>query len=136
MVRRVRGGARDGRRPCANFSRCARDRQVVDATGAILPGATVVVAPREPAGAPGVTVTADHAGVAIVPGLAPGRYVIRAEFSGFDAGRLDDVRLRAGDNKQQIELALTAFTDTVEVGQDPQAAAANPNNTLATELTA
>ncbi len=109
---------------------------VVDATGAILPGAAVVVTPRDPAGAAGVTVTADDAGVAIVPGLAPGRYAIRAEFSGFDAGELGDVRLRAGDNRQQIELALTAFTDTVEVGQDPQAAASNPNNTLATELTA
>ncbi len=108
---------------------------VVDVTGAILPGATVIVTPREPAGAIGVTVTANESGVAIVPALKPGRYVIKAEFSGFDAGALDDVRLRAGDNKQQIELALTAFTDTVEVGQDPQAAAADPNNTLATTLT-
>ncbi len=65
-------------------------------------------------------------------GLKPGRYTIKAEFAGFDAVELGDVRLRAGDNKQQIELALTAFTDTVEVGQDPQAAASNPNNTLAT----
>lgn len=108
---------------------------VVDATGAILPTATVVVSPREPAGAIGTTVTADAAGVAIVPGLKPGRYNIRAEFSGFDATEIEDVRLRAGDNKQQIELALTAFTDTVEVGQDPQAAAADPNNTLSTTLT-
>ena len=44
--------------------------------------------------------------------------------------------LRAGDNKQQVELELTGFTDIVEVGQDPQAAASNPNNTLATELSA
>ena len=62
----------------------------------------------------------------------PGRYAIKAAFSGFDAGELGDVRLRAGDNKQQIELELTAFTDTVEVGLDPQSAAADPNNTLAT----
>ena len=108
---------------------------VVDMTGAILPGATVVVTPREPSGAAGVTVPANDAGVATIPGLKPGRYNIKAEFAGFDAFELSDVRLRAGDNKQQIELELTAFTDTVEVGQDPQAAAANPNNTLATELT-
>ena len=82
-----------------------------------------------------MTVTANDAGVATVPGLKPGRYTIKAEFSGFDAGELGDVRLRAGDNKQQIELELTAFTDTVEVGQDPQSAAADPNNTLATQLT-
>ena len=108
---------------------------VVDMTGAILPNATVVVTPREPAGAAGITVAADESGVAIVPGLKPGRYDIKAEFSGFDAFELADVRLRAGDNKQQIELELTAFTDTVEVGQDPQAAAADPNNTLSTTLT-
>ena len=76
-------------------------------TGAILPGATVIVTPREPAGAAGVTVTANDAGVATVPGLKPGRYTIKAEFAGFDAFELPDVRLRAGDNKQQIELELT-----------------------------
>ena len=98
---------------------------VVDMTGAILPGATVVVTPREPSGAAGVTVPANDAGVATIPGLKPGRYNIKAEFTGFDAFELSDVRLRAGDNKQQIELELTAFTDTVEVGQDPQAAASD-----------
>jgi hypothetical protein len=108
---------------------------VVDMTGAILPGATVVITPREPAGATGVTGTANDAGVATVTGLPPGRYNIKAEFPGFDAFELEDVRLRAGDNKQQLELDLTGFTDTVEVGQDPQAAAADPNNTLSTMLT-
>jgi len=81
-------------------------------------------------------VTATAAGVATLSGLKPGRYTIKAEFPGFDAIELEDVRLRAGDNKRTIELELTAFTDTVEVGQDPQSAASNPNNTLATELTA
>jgi hypothetical protein len=108
---------------------------VVDMTGAILPGATVVVMPREPADAAGITVTASDGGVATIPGLKPGRYNIKAEFAGFNAFELSDVRLRAGDNKQQIELALTSFTDSVEVGQDPRAAAADPNNTLATQLT-
>src|SRR5262245_24715410 len=108
---------------------------IVDATGAILPSATVTITPRElPAQA--LVATATDAGVATVSGLKPGRYTIRAEFPGFDAIELSDVRLGAGDNKHQIELELTGFTDTVEVGQDPQAAAANPNNTLATELTA
>jgi hypothetical protein len=107
---------------------------VVDVTGAILPSATVTITPREVN--QGIVVMASDAGVATVPGLKPGRYTIKAEFPGFDAIELADVRLRAGDNKQTIELELTAFTDTVEVGQDPQSAASNPNNTLATELTA
>jgi hypothetical protein len=108
---------------------------IVDMTGAILPGATVTITPRDrPAQAMVVTATDD--GIATVSGLKPGRYAIKAEFPGFDAIELEDVRLRAGDNKQHVELELTGFTDTVEVGQDPQAAASNPNNTLATELSA
>ena len=109
---------------------------IVDMTGAILPGASVTVTPQEPAGTVGVVVTANDAGVATVPGLKPGRYAIKAEFPGFNAIELPDVRLRAGDNKQQLELAITSFTDNVEVGVDPQAAAADPNGgSLSTQLT-
>ena len=108
---------------------------VLDVTGSFLPGATVTLTPQEPAGAAGVTVTANDQGQATIPGLKPGRYTIRAEFSGFDAGELTDIRLRAGDNKQNIELGLTAFEDVVEVGVDAQTNAADPNSTLATSLT-
>src|SRR5215207_2820708 len=69
---------------------------VVDMTGAILPGATVVVTPREPAGAADVSITTNDAGIATLPGLKPGRYAIKAEFAGFDPFELYDVRLRAG----------------------------------------
>jgi hypothetical protein len=108
---------------------------VVDVTGAILPGATITISPMEPAGAAGTLATANEQGIATVNGLKPGRYVIKAEFGGFDAGEIPDVRLRAGDNKHQIELAITGFEDVVEVAPDAQAAAADPNSTLATELT-
>jgi hypothetical protein len=109
---------------------------VVDVTGAILPGATVTIVPREPAGAAGMTATTTEAGIATLVGLAPGRYIIKAEFAGFDAGELPDVRLRAGDNKQQIELALTGFEDTVDVTPDAQSSAADPNGgSLSTQLT-
>src|SRR6188768_4106038 len=108
---------------------------IVDMTGAILPGATVTITPRELPAQAKVVITTE-AGIAIVSGLKPGRYTIKAEFPGFDAIELADVALRAGDNKQQVELELTGFTDIVEVGQDPQAAASNPNNTLATDLSA
>ena len=91
---------------------------VVDVTGAILPGATVTVVPEDASAGPPATASASDAGVATLTGLKPGRYTITAEFSGFDAGEVTDVRLRAGDNKQQIELALTGFEDTVEVGRD------------------
>jgi hypothetical protein len=126
--------------PAICLAQSSRDARalvtVVDVTGAILPGATVTVAPDE-AGATGVTVTANDMGLATIPGLKPGRYKIKAEFTGFDTGELADVRLRAGDNKQQLELELTGFTDNVEVGRDSQSAAADPNGgSLSTTLTA
>ena len=120
------------------FAQTARDARllvtVLDVTGAILPGATVTVAPEDQAGATAVTAPTDDNGVATLTGLRPGRYTIKAEFSGFDAGERTNVRLRAGENKQQFELELTAFEDAIEVA--PEAAAADPNATLATQLTA
>lgn len=108
---------------------------VMDVTGAILPGASVTITPAEPAGAAGITVTANDQGLATIPALKPGQYTITAEFSGFETGEVPDVRLRAGDNKRSIELTLTAFEDTVDVAPNAQAAAADPNNMLSTTLT-
>lgn len=118
----------------------ARDARVVvtvvDVTGAILPGATVTVVPEEASLIPPAAVAADAAGIATIGGLRPGRYKITAEFSGFTTGEMTGVRLRAGDNKQQIELAITGFEDTVQVAPDPRAAAADPNGgSLSTTLT-
>ena len=110
---------------------------VVDVTGAILPGASVTVVPEGPSAGLPATVAANDSGVATIAGLAPGRYTIRAEFSGFDAGERTNVRVRPGDNKQELELGLTAFEDTIEVGRDAQSAAADPNGgSLSTQLTA
>src|SRR5688572_17172244 len=110
---------------------------VIDGTGAILPGATVSIGPEDGSAGPSSTAAANDSGVATIAGLKPGRYTIRAEFSGFDAGERTNVRLRAGDNKQEIELALTGFEDTIEVGPDAQSAAADPNGgSLSTQLTA
>ena len=58
-------------------------------------------------------------GLATIGGLAPGRYAIKAEFSGFESGELKDVRLRAGDNKHVVALALTKIEETVMVGPRP-----------------
>jgi hypothetical protein len=118
----------------------ARDARVlvtvVDVTGAILPGATVTAIPEDASLASPSAVAADGAGIAAITGLRPGRYTITAEFAGFTTGELKGVRLRAGDNKQQIELAITGFEDTVEVAPDPQAAAADPRGgSLSTALT-
>lgn len=109
---------------------------VVDITGAILPGATVTVVPEDAAGASPATGTTEDNGVAAIGGLRPGQYTIKAEFAGFDAGEITNARIRAGDNTHQIELAITGFEDTIEVGRDATAAAADPNGgSLSTQLT-
>ncbi len=101
---------------------------VVDSTGAVLPGATVIVTGIEPANkaASLEPVKANEQGVANVPKLAPGRYSVRAEFAGFETRTLPDVRVRNGNNKQVMMLPIEGHKETVQVGQDKQAAAADP----------
>lgn len=100
---------------------------IVDTTGAVLPGATVTItgldANNKAAIAPA---TATDQGVATVARLAPGRYAVKAEFSGFETRTIPDVRVRPGNNKQVVMLALEGHKETVIVGQDKQAAAADP----------
>src|SRR5262245_15096897 len=80
---------------------------VVDQTGAVIVGATVTASP---AGAPAATaptpVTTVEGGVATITGLAPGQYVVNADFPGFEKRILPNVRIRAGDNRQVAMLAI------------------------------
>jgi len=122
-------------------AQAARDARalvtVVDTTGAVLPGATVtVIGLEEATKAQAVPpITASERGLATVEGLRPGRYLMRAEFGGFETGELADVRLRAGDSKHVIVLELSGVQETVTVGRDARSAAADPNGgSLTTQL--
>jgi len=116
---------------CTAFAQTSRDAKllvtVVDQTRAVLPGATVTVTGLEDAtkavAVPPVK-TSDQ-GIATIPGLRPGRYLIQAEFPGFDIGFLRDVRLRAGDNKHVVVLPLAGLQDSVTVSRDAQESAAD-----------
>jgi hypothetical protein len=100
---------------------------VVDPSNAIVQDATVTVVGLEPAtqAATLAPIKTNDKGIAVADSLVPGRYSIRGEFPGFDLGLLRDVRLRAGDNKHVIVLPLTKLEDSVTVGRDAQAAAAD-----------
>jgi hypothetical protein len=104
---------------------------IVDSTGAVLPGATVTVAGIEAANKAATIepVKATEQGIATIPRLAPGRYSVRAEFAGFETRMLPDVRVRNGNNKQVLMLPIEGHKETVLVGQDKQAAAADPRGT-------
>src|ERR1700741_2544171 len=81
---------------------------IVDSTGAVLPGATVVVTGIEATNKAIVIepVKATDQGVATIAKLAPGRYSVKAEFSGFETRMLPDVRIRNGNNKQVLMLPI------------------------------
>jgi hypothetical protein len=102
---------------------------VVDQTRAVLPGATVSITGLDDATR---TLTRDPTkssdqGVATII-LPPGRYLVTAEFPGFEPGVLKDVRVRSGDNRQTIVLAIQGLQDSVTVGRDKQESAADRNN--------
>ena len=97
-----------------------------DATGGVLPGATVTVVNLDN----GLirTAVSDSAGVYHVMLLPPGRYDVRAELAGFGAGALDDVTLTVGASRTinfrltlagvAEEVTVTATTSAVETTTD------------------
>src|SRR5713101_5740760 len=103
---------------------------VADPSGAVIPDATVTIV-----GVDNATKVADvpsakttDKGVATFDGLVLGRYSIRADFTGFEMGLLRDVRVNRGDNKHIVVLPLKNMSESVTVGRDTQAAAADRGN--------
>ncbi len=104
---------------------------VLDATNAVLPGATLTVTGVDDAtkAASLAPVQTSARGVATIEGLRLGRYAIKAELPGFQVATLTDVVVRAGDNRHAIVLALDKLQDSVSITQDRQVAAADPRGT-------
>jgi hypothetical protein len=99
---------------------------VADQTGAVLPNARVTITPQDTPGAAALpTITTSAQGIATFQALAPGRYLVRAEFDGFEATTVRDVRVRAGDNRQSVVLGLAKVEDSVTVGEDRATAASD-----------
>src|SRR6185503_2614527 len=55
--------------------------------------------------------------------LPLGRYIIQAEFPGFETTIVRDVRVRAGETKRSIMLPIKKVAEDVTVGRDKQTAA-------------
>ena len=127
--------------PAGVFAQPARDAKllvtVLDETRGVLPGATVTVAGTEQANKAAVIApaTASTQGQVTFESLAPGRYSITAEFSGFQTRTLADVRVRSGENKQVVVLALDRVQSSVTVERDRQLVAADRDVTFGTVLT-
>ncbi|MGH9242387.1 MAG: carboxypeptidase-like regulatory domain-containing protein, partial [Vicinamibacterales bacterium] len=111
--------------PPATYAQTQTGRLTVtvnDTTGGSLPTATVTVTGLGAANK-AVKITPLQTatnGVVTFADLAPGRYAVVAEFTGFETSSPREVRVRAGDNRLTIVLALARLKDEVVVGRDQQ----------------
>src|SRR5436309_466960 len=98
---------------------------VVDPSGAVIVGATVDVKPTS-----GMATSIDSGtrGEAIFNVLEPGRYTIHVESPGFEPYDARDVRIRTGDNRRDVKLAIAKFVQSVDVGRDPRERASDPRS--------
>ena len=95
---------------------------VVDPSGAVIVGARVRVTPAD------LEIETGARGDATFTALAPGRYTIHVESPGFESADLRDSRVRAGDNRREVKLAIARFAETVQVGRDPRERASDPRS--------
>ena len=91
---------------------------VLDPSGAVIVGAHVTVAD--------VTSDTGGRGEAAFGPLDPGRYTVRVESAGFETATVRDVRVRGGDNRREVKLAIAKLAETVQVGRDARAGASDP----------
>ena len=110
---------------------------VVDPRGDILPNSVVTLVPQDDAAKSQgpKSVNASDKGTAIFEGLVPGVYTIQATFAGLQPGSVKDVRIKSGDNKHVVALALNGVTETVTVGVDKLTAANDRSASFGTALT-
>jgi hypothetical protein len=91
---------------------------VVDQSGAVIVGASVRVGEA--------TLETGVRGDVAFDALRPGRYAIHVESPGFEPADVRDVRVRAGDNRREVKLAIAKLAETVDVGRDPRERASDP----------
>ncbi|HEX6975619.1 MAG TPA: carboxypeptidase regulatory-like domain-containing protein, partial [Vicinamibacterales bacterium] len=90
---------------------------VKDSSGAVLPGVTVEAVSAAQTGV--VTVTTDANGKYRFPALAPGRYVVTANLSGFQASKVENVQLLLGQILQvNFALQVGGVTESVQVSAE------------------
>ena len=94
---------------------------VVDPSGAVIVGAHVRVTPG------GLDVDTGPRGDAVFT-LEAGRYSIHVESAGFEARDVLDARVRAGENRREVKLAIARLAETIQVGRDARERASDPRS--------
>ena len=92
---------------------------VIDGTKAALPGATITATMTD-TGRASTTIT-DERGEYRLRGLAPGRYRVQAELSGFSTVVVPDIELLVGQNRSlPFQLQVASLSETLTVtGESP-----------------
>ena len=110
---------------------------VVDPSRSVIPGATVSVVGIDDATKKATIAPAKSSdkGLATFEGLAPGRYAVSGEFPGFEIGAINDLRVKAGDNKGVLMLPMAKMTEEITVGRDRQTVASDRGTTFGSALT-
>src|SRR6476646_3838570 len=99
--------------------------QIVDATGAVIPGASITV--KNSSGL-AITATSDGTGAYDVKNLAPGKYTVAVTAKGF-APTTKEVEIAAGQLKDfDIPLAIVVKEEDIEVQSDAARVSTNSDN--------
>ncbi len=85
---------------------------ITDQTGALIPGAAVTI--TNATGETVNTVKADSAGAYEVRGLAPGTYIVKADFAGFALFQSSAITLAAGQSKR-VDIAMAVQVEQQNV---------------------
>ena len=106
---------------------------VADPTGAVIVGARVQLVSE---GEPGTPVATDARGQAVFSALAPGRYTVRVESDGFEPASVEDLRVRNGETRRDVRLAMGKLSEEITVGRDGRESRTDPRgDSFATVLT-
>jgi hypothetical protein len=94
---------------------------VTDASGGVLPGATVTITSKNTGAARTIVTSGD--GLYTVPDLEPGRYAVVVELAGFSKVSMDDVAVSLGKTlKLDAQLKVGDLTEVVQVQADARPA--------------
>lgn len=106
---------------------------VLDQNGAVVVAARVRVRTAE---GREQTVNTDEQGAAVFSNLSPGKYRVSVEGQGFAARELDDVVVKRGSNKVEVNLEISGIDEDVVVRQDEREQRTDPRgDAFATILT-
>ncbi|MCX6543013.1 MAG: carboxypeptidase-like regulatory domain-containing protein, partial [Acidobacteria bacterium] len=110
---------------------------VVDQSRLVIPNATVTIVGIDDTTKKATIAPAKSSdkGVSTFEGLAPGRYAVSGEFPGFEIGAINDLRVKAGDNKGVLVLPMARLTEEITVGRDKQTVASDRGATFGSALT-